>query len=88
MRYSPGFGMVKTEIVFPVTKSIAMIGAFEIEDEVIEPQKEFIASINSRIMAFAVSQVYAPDLSFMYLDKSNNIKNGDSVFDWWPEHTG
>jgi hypothetical protein len=83
MRYSPGFGMAKTEIVFPVSKNMALIGAFEIEDEVIKPQKEFIASINRRIMAFAVSQVYAPNLSFRCLDKNNTVQNGDNVLDWW-----
>jgi hypothetical protein len=79
MRHSPGFGMKETEIVFPISQDIAVIGAFEIENQVLNADRNFVACINSRIIAFATSQVYAPDLSFIFVGKDGSIKSGNSI---------
>jgi len=83
MRNSPGFGMSKTEVLFPVSQDMAIIGAFEAEDQVLEATRELVATVNTRIMAFAISQVYAPNLSFYFLDKNSDIKEGEGVLTWW-----
>jgi len=82
MRYSPGFGMKETEVVFPISQNIAVIGAFEIENQVLNANKHLIASVNSRIITFATSQVYTPDLSFSFIDKDGMMKNGQSILNW------
>ena len=87
MRYSPGFGMKETDVVFPVSQNMALLGAFEIESEVINADREFVASMNANIMAFAVSQIYTPDLSFVFLDRRGTLKDGHSILkSWVSEH--
>ena len=79
MRYSPGFGMKETELVFPISQDMALIGAFEIENQVINGERQFVASMNSRIMSFAASQVYAPNLSFVFVDNTGKVEDGHSI---------
>jgi hypothetical protein len=83
IRHSPGFGMKETEVVFPISQDMAVIGAFEIQNQVLNPKRDFVASINSRIMSFAVSQVYAPDLSFNFIDREGNMQSGNSIPNLW-----
>ncbi len=83
MKHRPGFGMKETEVVFPISQDMALIGAFEIEDEVINANRQFVASINSRIMYFAVSQVYAPNLSFAFQDHAGKLLYGNSILNSW-----
>lgn len=83
MQYSPGYGMKDTEVVFPVSQEIAVIGTFENQEQVLRAEKDFVALINSRIMAFTVSQLYAPSLSFNFIDKHANISNGYNITKSW-----
>lgn len=83
IRQSPGFGMKETEVVFPVSQDMALVGAFEIKHQVVNADKQFVASLNSRIMSFAVSQVYAPNLSFVFVDNTGKLKDGHSILGSW-----
>jgi hypothetical protein len=75
--------MKETDVAFPVSQNMALLGAFEIESQVINADREFVASMNANIMAFAISQVYTPDLSFVYLDRSDTLKDGHSILKSW-----
>lgn len=83
MRYNPGFGMKGTEVVFPISQDMALIGAFEVEHQVISGDRQFVAAMNGRIMAFATSQVYAPNLSFVFLDNTGKVEDGHSIVKSW-----
>ena len=64
--YSPGFGLPDTEIVFPLSPRIALLGAFEIADSVHEINEAMVAGVNACTINFATRQVYARDLNFHY----------------------
>jgi hypothetical protein len=83
MKHHPGFGMKETEVLFPITQDMAIIGTFETEHKIISANKPLVASINSKIMAFAISQIYAPDLSFVFLGKNCKLKDGHSILNSW-----
>jgi Protein of unknown function (DUF4238) len=61
-----GLGLRGTEIVFPISPRIAVIGAFELRDSIHRADDTMVPSINGTIIAFAERQVYARDLSFHY----------------------
>jgi hypothetical protein len=64
--YPPGLGLKNTEIVFPVSARLAVIGAFEIENDELDVQQEFVAAVNGTIINFAQRQVFARDMNFHY----------------------
>lgn len=60
--YGVGFGLTKTEVVFPISKHLAFIGVFEEYDSLnktILATKELVESINIRTFEFANKQVYS-----------------------------
>lgn len=65
--FPPGYGVRKTEVLFPVSENLAIIGRFE--DTLparIEATAETVAILNGRIVEFADRQVYARDGEFRY----------------------
>jgi hypothetical protein len=66
MFYSPGFGLRGTDVMFPLSCRVAMIGAFEIEDRTLELTEDGVAGFNGAAIAMATRQVYARDHNFRY----------------------
>jgi hypothetical protein len=64
--YGPGHGLTGTEIVFPVGKRLAIVGAFELEDGELPLTEDGVAGINGALVAYADRQVYAHDIDFTY----------------------
>ncbi|MDU1671519.1 MAG: DUF4238 domain-containing protein, partial [Bradyrhizobium sp.] len=62
----PGHGLRGTEIIFPVGKRLALVGAFELEEDEIQLTEENVAGVNGAIVAYAERQVYAHDTGFTY----------------------
>ena len=63
-----GFGMRAADVLFPLTKSVFLIGKFDIEPQVIPATREMVAALNTEIMLEAERQVYATDDAFPYFD--------------------
>jgi Protein of unknown function (DUF4238) len=61
-----GHGLLGTEIVFPICTRLAMVGAFEIEDDEIDAPEELVAAVNGTVIQFAERHVYARDYNFRY----------------------
>lgn len=60
--YGVGFGLKKTEVVFPISKHLVFIGVFEEYenvDKTIFATKKLVESINARTFQFANQQVYS-----------------------------
>jgi len=60
--YGIGFGMKKTEVCFPMSKYLALIGVFEEYNDIgrtIFATKDLVETINTRTYAFAYKQVYS-----------------------------
>lgn len=64
--YGPGLGMLGTEVVFPVSPRLALLGAFEIEDAEIEVTERLVVGVNGAVIAMAERQVYSRDNNFAY----------------------
>jgi hypothetical protein len=61
-----GHGTRGTEIVFPICSRLAMVGAFEIEDNEIDASEEMVAAVNGTVIQFSDRHVYARDHNFRY----------------------
>lgn len=60
--YGVGFGLEKTEVVFPISKYLAFIGVFEEYNNInktIIATEELVESINIRTFEFANKQIYS-----------------------------
>jgi hypothetical protein len=64
--YGPGLGVPGTQLLFPVSLKLALIGAFDIEDEEIEADERLIAQINGTVILHGTRQIYARDSTFCY----------------------
>ena len=64
--YSPGFGIRNTEVCFPISKHLAIIGAFELENGVKAMPPNMVARFNGMTIAYSERQVYARDQKFHY----------------------
>ena len=64
--YGAGLALSNTEIVFPISPALAVIGAFEIENGEQDVNDVAVASLNGAIIAYAERQVYALDRDFKY----------------------
>jgi hypothetical protein len=62
----PGHGLHGTQIVFPISTGLAMIGTFEGTEETRDAPEDLIATINGTVIQFAERQVYARDQNFIY----------------------
>lgn len=71
--YPPGFGMSSTEVVFPVTKEMALIGTYEGENRTVRTTPFVVASINSRIISNTDYQIYSPRPEFAFLGGDGQI---------------
>jgi hypothetical protein len=66
MRGPVGHAKRGTEIVFPLCNQLAMVGAFEREeDEVVAPEG-LVAAVNGVVIQFSERHVYARDYNFCY----------------------
>lgn len=73
MRHSPGFGMIDTEVIFPLTHSCCLLGRFEgMEDGVEEAQGMLIAMCNTRMFSHAFDFVFTVDKRFPYMMPPND----------------
>ena len=62
-----GLGLRESLLLFPLSSTIALCGAFEFQDERFDLDATEVAKINGRIILNANRQVYARDSSFEYL---------------------
>lgn len=78
-RNSPGFGLIDTQLCFPVSKNLALVGEFDSQDGTTEATKEFVSAINTRMIQFANKQIYASKAGFYFLGKGNEILEGKQL---------
>jgi hypothetical protein len=62
----PGFGMRRTQVVFPISNELAVIGAFEAREEERDAPDWLIAQINGTVAVHADRQIYAKNANFIY----------------------
>jgi len=64
--HPPGYGLMKTQVLFPISRELAMIGAFEIDDMECDADELTIAQINASTILYSTRQIYARSDEFSY----------------------
>jgi hypothetical protein len=63
--HGPGHGVRRTQILFPISNDLAVMGAFEAREDEIDVGQLFVAQVNGTLMLYA-RQIYARDGHFVY----------------------
>ena len=78
-RNSPGYGMKSTQVYFPVSRKLALIGEFDGPEGVIDGNRELISALNSKMLMFIYKQVYSPKIVFYFRGRNGEILDGTQV---------
>jgi hypothetical protein len=62
----PGHGLRSTQVIFPISNELAVIGAFEAYDDEMDVSELFVAEVNGTIILASDRQIYARDGHFVY----------------------
>lgn len=75
-RNSPGFGMNDTQVVFPLSKNVAMVGEFDMAGGEFYATPRQVAAINAITVAKCGKRVYAPCTDFPYMKSGGHLTDG------------
>lgn len=64
---APGLAHLDTELIFPISNDLAVIGAFEAKNIAVNAPADFVARVNSVTIGRSNRQIYARDQDFKYL---------------------
>jgi len=78
-RRSPGFGLTGTQVCFPVSQDLVLIGEFDKEDGVVHGSEELVALCNSTILHNFYNQIYAPKPGFKFYGKDGELMEGTRI---------
>jgi Protein of unknown function (DUF4238) len=70
-----GHGLRNTQVLFPISNELAVVGAFEATAEERDADEDIVAKINGTIAFHADRQIYARDGNFTYWN-NDGIKQG------------
>ncbi|QBR71896.1 hypothetical protein CU048_12145 [Beijerinckiaceae bacterium] len=83
--FPPGLGRHKTQLLFPISNDLAMIGTFEgdhDDDDEIDADDLLVAQINGSIILHSMRQIYARDSEFLYMFQHNSsVMRGATLLD-------
>ncbi|OCK56763.1 DUF4238 domain-containing protein [Bradyrhizobium sp. LMTR 3] len=77
--HGPGHGLPGTEVIFPISRRMAVVGAFEIKEDTIVLDASGVARLNGAMVAYADRQVYAADTNFLYTLDDRKPRLGASL---------
>ncbi len=78
--YSPGLGLRGTDLFFPISNELAMIGSFEGSDNEHDANPLMIAAMNGAFVTYAERQVYARESDFLYyMVPDEKPRRGDTL---------
>jgi hypothetical protein len=79
---SPGFGVLETEVIFPLSHKLAIRGRFDEEESILHADREIVAEINSLLISNCHNQVYGRDALFGYKrGPKEEVGSGAHLFD-------
>jgi hypothetical protein len=74
--HGPGHGLLGTQVLFPISNDLAVMGAFEAYDDEMNIEPLLIAQINATLILYA-RQTYARDGHFLYkMEHNSRIMRG------------
>lgn len=84
-RNSPGHGMKNTQIQFPISQNLALLGEFEGSDGIIQADKNFVSILNSKMLLSVHERIFSPKIQFNFIDFMSNdgsILNGSQLISY------
>lgn len=79
----PGFALTNTQIFFPLSKKLALVGDFEGNEETVLAGRKLVAEVNSNVIIFAKSQIYASRPDFYFIHSSKEVVRFQEAY--WAE---
>jgi hypothetical protein len=65
-QFAPGRGLGDQNILFPLSSRVALMGRLEGNEDVMEVDRQTVASFNATVMGYAMKQIYAADDRYYY----------------------
>jgi Protein of unknown function (DUF4238)/Ribosomal protein L7/L12 dimerisation domain len=65
-QFAPGLGLSDRDILFPLSSKVALMGRLEGDEDVMEVDRQTVASFNAMVMGYAMKQIYAADDQYSY----------------------
>jgi len=81
LRNSPGFGMPDTEVLFPLTQHMALVGAFDGKEGTEEVSSILIAAANAKMIGHAFEQIYTAKRTFPYVGPNMSYHHDRHFFE-------
>lgn len=81
-RNSPGYGMSGTQVYFPISRNLALIGEFDGREGVVEGNKQLVANLNTVMIGFTYKQIYTPKIGFYFMGKDGDILDGRHILSY------
>lgn len=78
-RNSPGFGLKGTQVYFPLSRNLSLLGEFGGEMGLIKATRKLVAVLNSKMLMYVSRQVYAPKINFFFLGRDRSIVDGSRI---------
>jgi hypothetical protein len=76
--HPPGHGLQRTQLLFPISNELAVMGAFEADEEERHAPDWLIARFNATVTLYADRQIYARDSDFIYrMAHNQRVMRGD-----------
>lgn len=80
--FQPGLGVKNTELLFPLSKEVALLGLFERTlPNKIQAEEWMVADFNGRNCCLGQNQIYSFDERFKFLDKDGVIKTSEHLIE-------
>jgi len=79
-RASPGYGLKGTQVYFPVSKKVALVGEFDGLEGNVDGSRERVAALSLKMLLSTYRQIYSPTLNFYFIGKDGVILNGRRLF--------
>lgn len=65
-QFAPGLDLSDRDILFPLSSKVALIGRPEGDEDVMEVDRQTVATFNAAVMGYAMKQIYAADDQYYY----------------------
>jgi hypothetical protein len=84
-RTSPGHGMGNTQLQFPISQNLTLLGEFEGSDGIIQANKKFVSILNSKMLLSVHERIFCPKIQFTFIhfmDNDGSILNGSQLLSY------
>lgn len=65
-QFAPGLDLSDRDILFPLSSKVALMGRLEGDEDVMDGDRQTVASFNAAVMGYAMKQIYAADDQYYY----------------------